>query len=168
MTLEEMLGSLIANHREKIVERAIDKLSLRLAKLCMPDAETQFRERMILKIEELVESQTDSLLSATFVDTDNYGNPRYGSKPKTIVELMLEECVKWMEEKVDKDGHAGSGWGTTKDRTRAKWLASQAAQEMVQKELEPAIKLAKEELKRQFDGKLAQAFQEAVKNCLKP
>lgn len=166
-SLEELMGSLVAEHREKIVDRAIEKLSTRLAKLCFPSAEARLNELMNAKLSEIVELQSESILSTAFRETDCYGNIRHDSKPKTIVELILERAEKWMEEKVDSDGRSGNGWGSTKDRTRAMWMAQKAADSLIKEKLQPEIDKAKSELKKQLDGKLSAAFQEALKHCLK-
>lgn len=166
MTLEEMLGGLIADHREKIVERAIEKLSSRLAKSCLADAEARATKVFDAKVDAIVAEYAKDLAAVQFFETDSYGNRRTGD-PKTIVELILDRSEKWLSEKVDKDGRSGY-YGSDKDRSRAQWLASKAAEELVKTQLQPEIDKAKLSLKAQFDGKLSAAFQEAVKNCLKP
>lgn len=164
MTLEETIGCLIAEHKEKVVARAIEKVAGRLAKSCLPHAETQLKVAFETKIQEIVEQQSKTLLTTSFQPTDEYGQVRHGRPAKTLLELVLDKSVEWLSTRVGKDGT--TTWGE-KDRTRAEFLAQKAAESLIKEQLQPEIEKAKKSVQEAFQGQLQIVFKQAIKDCIK-
>jgi 6-phosphofructokinase len=168
MTLEEMLGTLVADHKQQIVERAIEKLSARLAKTCLPDAETAYRDQVRNAIADLVSKQMDKVAATPIVETNGYGEPVRGGKTMTLIELVVKQTESHLNEMVDKEGHGSrSGYGGTRDRTRAQFLGQKAAEELCKKQLEPAIEEAKKAFRDSIGNKLSSVFKETLDKALK-
>lgn len=163
MTLEEMMGDLIASHKEHVVAKAVEKVASRLAKNCLPSAEERLKSAFESRINEIVEQHSKDLLAMSFHETDSYGQPRHGVKPKTLLELILDKSVEWLNTRVGKDG--STHWD--KDRTRAEWLAQKAAESLIKENLGPEIEKAKKAVQEQFQGQLEVVFKKAVKDCVK-
>ena len=161
MNANELMGELVADHKAEIIEKAASKLAARLAKVCLPDAEKLVRQKMEEAAGEMVAKQLADISTLTFRKTDSYGYPRE-EHVLTLPEVIRREAVEWLEVRVCSRGETSFG---TKDRSRAQFLAQQAAEALVKGELEPAIKQAKADLKAAVEGKLSKAFVEALRQC---
>jgi len=164
LSIEATIGEIIANHKTEIIDRAVDKLAGRLAKLSLRDAEDELRARTTNAIDKIVSEQVNELLKATFHETDSWGSPR-SDKKFTLIEMILDRATKWLHEKVDSYGRQTT---SSDGKTRVQWLTSSAAEQLIKNQLQPEIDKASKEFKATVQGKLLGAFQKTLTECMKP
>lgn len=165
MSIEESLASIVAEQREKIVERAVEKMASRLAKMVYPNVVKAFNKRTEKAIEDRVAAMLHGIESRELTATDSYGMPRPGEPKQTLVELCLKKAENYLNQSVNHRGETVSYHNSHKC-TRIQWMAEQAASKLLNGTFEQCVKNANEELKKQLHGKLATAVAKALKECL--
>lgn len=167
VTIEETIGQIIANHRQEIVDKAVDKLATRLAKTCLPEAEKQFRQGVEAAIRQRAGELVSQLDTTTFYVTDCHGQRRSGKPGMTLTELFVATVRSYLHEKVDEDGRSGTDAHGSRNITRLQFIVSEAARQCVAADLDPVIKAAKEEFKEQIGVKLATVFRDTLAAAMK-
>lgn len=110
-----------------------------------------------------IQDQLAIIMATPYPDTDPYGNKK-NDKPKTIVERIIEEAMKYVTEKVNDRGCSPDY--NQVSMSRMTYMAKQAAAELIKSELADEIKTIKEEFRTAFKGRLAAAIQTAMAECL--
>lgn len=165
-TIEESLGQLIADHKAEILQKAVDKVAVRLAKTCLPDAERQFRAGIEAAIRQRADKLVAGLDVMTFYETDSYGQRRNNDGGKTLVELFAHTVRTYLSESVDSEGRSSNSYGS-RDRTRLQHMVADLAKKAVEKDLHPAIEQAKNDFRQQIAGKLATVFRDTLAAAMK-
>lgn len=154
MNANELMGQLLADHKTEIIEKAVAKLAARLAKVCMPDAEKLFREKIHEAASVMASQKLADISGVTFRETDSYGCVR-NDTTLTLLDILRVEAKSWLEAKVTRNGNPSR---ERSDLTRAQRLVEKAAEDLIMGELSPAITKAKADLKKAVENKLSAAF----------
>jgi hypothetical protein len=157
LSMEEMLGGLIADHKSDIIAQAVDKLAGRVAKICLPDMEAQFNKRAHELIGQRLGEMWTQLETRTFPQTNSYGEVK--GPPQTLLELVLGRVEAFCNERVDEYGTQTYG---KKLHTRLEWTTNKLVAETIAKQLRETIDAAQKEFKQQISAKLTSVLKDTL------
>lgn len=155
--LADLIGSDSEETRNAVIEEAGRVLAGMYFNSTYTDEVKKLAEKAILA---RVAERIDRIFENSFTETDSYGNPRPGAKPKTPLEIVTDKALAYMHERVNSNGNPASYNDTV--QTRLEWLAGKHADELLKSTLAPELKKAADAFKAQIGGKLATIFRDSL------
>lgn len=163
-TLTVSLAELLGEDGEglDLSDRIVNQAGQCLCDSMRPEIRETIKKIVEQKTRETVAAMIDKVFEQQMKNTDAYGNPKDG-ETFTMTELILRKVNEYLGEKVTQNGNK-AGYGD-QSQSRLLWMAASAAKLAVDKELQPAIKAAQDEVKAQIGNKLSAAFKAALKDA---
>lgn len=147
--------------REDIIRRAADIVVKQLKQ----DVWKEAREQCLKMLHDQIQNELGEVFTLSLRRTDSYGRPR-DDQQVTLVEVIVDEAKKWLEELVGRDGNRSS-YNREDAVPRFIHFARKEAEKAMSDGLGKAVEGARDELKKQIGNKMGDVFRKALQEAAK-
>jgi hypothetical protein len=164
--LDEVIGDMEGpGLREAVIASAGARLASSIEREMKAQVKEEIRASISRAVEEIVGPDLKTLLNTAFGETDDWGNPKPNSNPKTLMEIVLGKCTSFLTEEVNQYG-AKPDYHEKTRMPRFAFFAQKMTEEAFKGEVSRFVEEAKKNMKERFNSQLAQVFTKAFKEIV--
>lgn len=164
MNLEDC-GILKEDILNGVIEHLADQITSSELRHISSAAQETAQKRVQILIDEQINKHIEDLLSSSFQPLDIWGDK--AGEPITLKDMMAASLNNWWTAPVDANGKAVSTNSYGTKTTRADFLVSKIAKEVIDKDLSKELYAMNKALRAQIQAAMTKSIQQIIGNILR-
>lgn len=164
MNLEDC-GILKEDILNGVIEHLADQITSSELRYINSTARETAEKRVQILIDEQINKHIEDLLSSPFQPLDIWGDKK--GEPITLKDMMAASLNNWWTAPVDASGKAVSAGSYGTKYTRANFLVSKVAKEVIDKDLSKELSAMNKALREQIQAAMLKSIQQIIGKILR-